>query len=241
MICLPDQWSNDAPSSVADCGQLVVALDVPDGAAGLVLLVQARGSVRPGLLSDGIAPVLRSTGLATCVVDLVEAAEAGDPLKMQNVDFLTDRLAGVVEFLALNRSSRHLPLAILGREGGATAAIRLAAEQPHLVRAVVSCSGRPDLAGIDVSGYRVPTLFLVPGRQRALVRANERFFLQSHCESQLAVIQDGQRIGESDTLGSCQKVIHSWCVRYLGIPGRSSRKKGRRRERAAGKEALVYG
>ena len=241
MICMSRDSSCGAPSFTVDRRQLVFALDVPRGAAGMVLLVQARGSVRPGLLGHGFVPVFRSTGLATCVVDLVEANEAKDLRKVADIDFLADRLTGVMEFLALDRATGRLPLAILGRESAAAAAIRLAAEQPDRVRAAVSCSGRPDLAGIDVATYRVPTLLLVSGVDGALVRANQAFFLRLRDESQLAVIRGGGRLGESGALAACQKVIHSWCVRYLGIPGGTPRKVIRRHVRTAFKGALVRG
>lgn len=241
MIVLPRQRSRADPLRVVERRQLMLALDTPPGAKGLVLLVQARGNTRGGLLSQGIVPVFRSTGLATCVVDLVESGEARGFDDVCDVDFLTGRLAGVMEYLALNQGLRRLPTAILGRESAAAAAIRAAADERGRVRAVVCCAGRPGRAGIDTEKYQVPTLLLVPGADQALVRANEEFFLQLHCESQLAVIRDGCRIGESSNLPACQKVIYSWCVRYLGAPGESPRKMKRRRERAAFKGALVRG
>lgn len=224
MILLPRQRSRASPLRAAERHQLLLALDMPPSATGLVLLAQARGSSRSGLLRQGIVPVFRSTGLATCVVDLVEPGEVHYVRNIGDVDFLAGRLVGVLEYLALHPKVRQLPLAILGRESAAAAAIRVAGDEAGRVRAVVSCAGRPDRAGIDREKYRVPTLLLVPGVHQTLVRANEEFFLQLHCESQLALIQDGCRIGESNTLAACQKVIYSWCVRYLGIPGMSPRK-----------------
>lgn len=242
MIVLPRQRSRADPSLAVGRRQLMLALDTPRSSSGLVLLVQARGSTRCGLLSQGIVPVFRSTGLATCAVDLVgSGGERVVDGVCDDVDFLTGRLAGVMEYLALNQGVRRLPMAILGRESAAAAAIRVAADEPGRVRAVVCCAGRPDRAGIDTEKYQVPTLLLVPGVPRALVRANEKYFLQLHCESQLAVIHGGYRIGESSNLAACQKVIHSWCVRYLGICGQSPRKKERRCERAAFKGTLVRG
>jgi hypothetical protein len=201
-------------------------LNVPRRADGLVLLLQARGNPAPTVLRRGIAPVLQSARLATCVVDLVLAEEAGHPALLPGLDLLTERVGNAVECLRRDRAVGHFPLGIVAVGAATAAAVRLAAERPSSIRALVACCGRPDLAAVDPVGLRTAVLLLMPGDGRTLVASNREFCLQM--ESEALLVGSVSRPGESESLLAFQNLIRTWCTVHL----RRSRRlrSGRRRK-----------
>src|SRR5690606_8870449 len=86
----------------------------------------------------------------------------------------SERLSGIVDWLATGREVPKLPIGLFGASTGAAAALVAAARRPDLVHAVVSRGGRPDLAGPALADVRAATLLLVGGRDEQVIELNEQ-------------------------------------------------------------------
>lgn len=155
---------------------LQARLVVPDAPAGIVIHA---GFVERGARSADArtiaGEIARRASLASLVVELLtEQEDRGDAdaaLLRFEVPLLAQRLATVTDWAVTQPALRYLPVAYAA-EGTAAAAALLAASARSDVRAVVSLSGRPDLAGPALENVRAPSLLVVAEDDDALVAHN---------------------------------------------------------------------
>jgi putative phosphoribosyl transferase len=158
----------------------------PGRVHGLTVIAHANSGSRLNPRHQALAAALNRAGLATLLTDLLTTDEdqwdASAVRARYDVDLLTGRLHAVSDRLALMEVEvAALPVAFLGTGTTAAAALRAAAERsagrpagttspapPRAghVDAVVSRSGRPDLAGDALHSAGVPVLFLVAEHDR---------------------------------------------------------------------------
>jgi putative phosphoribosyl transferase len=199
-----------------DAGELHGVLAMPPEATGLVAMLYGTGDNRRAPVQEAIAQPLRSAGLAVCVVELLDPAEADDDDRAHDVPLLAHRMHLTLDLLAMRHDTRHLPLALVSADAAVAAAIAVAGSRPSAVGSVVGCYGRPDLAPVEIGSITVPTLLVVPSKDQQLVRSNERVFESLNCPSQLAVIVGASRaFTEPGTQVACEYVVGQWCERYL--------------------------
>lgn len=172
-------------------------------AADLVLPADATGIV----LHAGFAPrgartsearaiaeqLAQRAGIASVVIELLtedeDHGEVGTALLRFEVPLLAQRLAAATDWVLAQPSLGHLPIAYAA-EGTAAAAALLCASARTDVRAIVSRSGRPELAGGALENVRVPTLLVVAEHDDALV-AHGRSARTRLRSSELALVPAG--------------------------------------------------
>jgi putative phosphoribosyl transferase len=172
-------------------------LALPAEPVGMVLFAHGSGSSRHSPRNNQVAAELRQAGLGTLLMDLLSEAEDHDSGKRFQIDLLTQRLAAAADWVAEYAGTRALPLGLFGASTGAAAALGLAAQRPHTVRAVVSRGGRPDLAGAEVlAAVRAPTLLIVGGLDTEVVGLNQAARARLGCPSQLEVVPGATHLFE---------------------------------------------
>ncbi len=182
----------------------------------MVLVVHNQHPQHEAQVCEQIASTLVSQQLAICTVGLTHANEHVRGRMILDVESLTERLSGVVTFLQHWDETSDLPIAIFGQDVCAAAAIAVAANAPRGLRVVGSFCGRPDLARIQLPMVSVPTLLVVPGRDRKMLERNEQAFAALNCPSQIAVIGNATRmLHESGAVGACRYLIRRWCEQHL--------------------------
>lgn len=152
-------------------------LAIPDGATGVVLIIQGNGGPRNRAVADG----LNAAGIGTLLIDLLTEHE--DQLDRVtaalrfDIELLTLRLIGAIDQLTEGlESAPHtagLPIGLFGAGTGTAAALAAAAARPRIA-AVVSRGGRPDLAGPSLPRVRAPVLLIVGGRAPEVRHLNEQ-------------------------------------------------------------------
>jgi putative phosphoribosyl transferase len=156
--------------------RLAADLAIPAAANGVVLFAHGSGSGRLSPRNRLVAAKLQQAGLATLLLDLLtaeeETAERAGGRRRFDVQLLAGRLAAALDWLATGRRTGGLPVGLFGASTGAGAALLVAADRPAAVAAVVSRSGRPDLAGAVLGRVRAPTLLVVGGRDRTVLALN---------------------------------------------------------------------
>ena len=128
------------------CGAVTLegALAIPPGANGVVVFAHGGGNSRHSPRNQFVARVIRESGNGTLLFDLLSAEEEiGDNVTRSlrfDIGLLASRLAEVTRWLVVQSAARDLGI-------GGGAALVAAAEVGQRIDAVVSCGGRPDLAG----------------------------------------------------------------------------------------------
>ncbi|GAA4233777.1 dienelactone hydrolase family protein [Actinomadura meridiana] len=152
-------------------------LALPDEPGGVVLFAHGSGSSRHSPRNRAVATGLAEAGLGTLLFDLFTAEEDERDARTAelrfDIDLLTRRLVGAIDWLAAAPETSGYPIGLFGASTGAAAALAAAAERPGRVGAVVSRGGRPDLAGDALGRVAAPVLLIVGARDPQVLRLNE--------------------------------------------------------------------
>lgn len=155
-------------------------LTVPAHAKGLVIFALRNLSDGLGPLDDFVARRLEERNLATLLLD---------PLRpnMVDTDLFASPMVEAAEWAHAQAELSDLPIGYFGASTGSGAALDAAASS-ELVSAVVSISGRPNLAGGALGLVRAPTLLLVGGHDPQIVDLNRRAMERMKCIIELITV-----------------------------------------------------
>jgi len=196
-------------------------LALPEGARGIVVFAHGSGSSRHSPRNRAVAEALHRAGLGTLLMDLLtEEEEREDRVTAHlrfDIAFLADRLSAAVEETARRPEIAGFGIGAFGASTGAAAALVAAAEQPDLIRAVVSRGGRPDLAGEALASVRAPTLLIVGGRDEQVLELNREAMARMACEVELRVVPGASHLFEEpDALEEVAHLAADWFSSRLG-------------------------
>jgi len=191
-------------------------LQVPPTAEGVVAFAHGSGSGRFSPRNQFVAHVLEEGGLATLLLDLLEAEEAGDRRKVFDIELLAERLQNAADWLSQDPQTRTLRLGYFGASTGAGAALVAAARNPAAVGAVVSRGGRPDLAEAYLPAVEAPTLLIVGGNDDVVIELNAQAFREMRCPKELVIVPGATHLFEEPgTLEEVARLAKKWFVQYL--------------------------
>ncbi|MFE9098594.1 dienelactone hydrolase family protein [Streptomyces sp. NPDC007264] len=169
-------------------GDLVVPAQVP----AVVVFAHGSGSSRHSVRNRVVAAELHRAGLGTLLMDLLtereEREDAATAEHRFDIPMLSGRLVAAVDWLAQQPETGGLPVALLGADTGAAAALVAAVERPERVCAVVSRGGRPDLAGDDLARVRAPVLLVVGGGDHTVLDFNREAAARLSARHELHVV-----------------------------------------------------
>jgi putative phosphoribosyl transferase len=194
--------------------QLRGTLTVPGERVGLVVFAHgsAGSECSPGNLA--IAEHLGDRGFAILQFNLlppVETTAHGFDLPL-----LAGRLVEATRWMRDVADFPALPCGFFAANSGAAPALWAASELGARVRAVVSCGGRPDLAGPRLGAVVAPTLLIVGGREVESLDLNRRAEAKLGCIKELRVLPGANRLFEEPgALESVAELAAAWFVRYL--------------------------
>jgi dienelactone hydrolase len=132
-----------------------------------------------------------------------------------DIALLADRLGKAAGQL----QGEYARVGYFGASTGAAAALWAAAEPGADVAAVVSRSGRPDLAGDRLRLVAAPTLLIVGSRDEIVLDLNRRAQAQLHCPRALAVVPGATHLFEEPS------VLRRESVEDMRRGGRGSRQR----------------
>ena len=156
----------------ADEATLHGELRLPESASGLVVFAHGNGSSRHSPRNQRVADTFDAAGLGSLLIDLLTEEEATERRNVFDLPLLAKRLRAALRWTADDPRTAPLPIGLFGASTGAAAAIQAAIHEPR-VEAIVCRGGRPDLAGDSLKSLHVPTLFIVGGADREVLRLNE--------------------------------------------------------------------
>lgn len=196
-------------------------LTIPMDARGIVLFAHGSGSSRFSPRNQYVARVLRQSGLATFLIDLLtEKEEAADIQGAQyrfNIGMLAERLIGTADWLSRSTKTRKLSIGYFGASTGAAAALVAAAARPEVVRTIVSRGGRPDLAGPALPAVKAPTLLIVGGNDLEVAAINREALGKLQVEKEMVIIPGATHLFEEPgALEEVSRLAANWFGKYLG-------------------------
>jgi putative phosphoribosyl transferase len=193
------------------------ALEIPEGAAGIVLFAHGSGSSRHSPRNNYVAKVLREHGLGTLLLDLLTTEEDMDYEMRFNIDLLSKRLFAATEWLLKQDETKGLAIGYFGASTGAAAAIQTAAAMGDKVSAVVSRGGRPDLAWQYLDSIKAPVLLIVGGDDDVVIGLNEKAYREINSVKQMEIVPGATHLFEEPgTLETVAELAAKWLTKYLG-------------------------
>jgi dienelactone hydrolase len=196
-------------------------LILPMSAQGIVLFAHGSGSSLHSPRNRYVAQVLRLTGLATLLIDLLTPEEEAIDRRTRHLRFdiglLAERLVSITNWLTQHPDTHRLRIGYFGASTGAAAALVAAADSPEAVGAIVSRGGRPDLAGSVLSRVKAPTLLIVGGDDVPVIAMNEDALAQLRVEKRLEIIPNATHLFEEPgALEEVSRLASQWFRHYIG-------------------------
>lgn len=192
------------------------SLNVPDGAKGIVLFAHGSGSSRHSPRNNFVAGVLRSSNLATLLLDLLTGDEDIDFEARFDIALLAERLCTATRWLMEDDRTRSLKIGYFGASTGAAAAINAAIDMEDTIAAIVSRGGRPDLSGSNLDILKTPMLLIVGGRDGVVLDLNRMAFARLLCEKDLVIVPGATHLFEEPgALEEVAKLAAIWFRNYL--------------------------
>lgn len=195
-------------------------LDIPENATGLVLFAHGSGSTRRSPRNQAVAEVLRASGMATLLFDLLtpheEAEDAYTGHLRFNVGLLGRRLVAVTKEMLDDDRVRNLGFGYFGASTGGAAALFAAAALDSTIQAVVSRGGRPELAGSALPHVLAATLLIVGERDEEVLHLNEKAYALLKCEKALTVVPHATHLFEEHgALEEVARLAAEWFQKHL--------------------------
>jgi pimeloyl-ACP methyl ester carboxylesterase len=83
------------------------------------------------------------------------------------------------------------------------------------VHAVVSCGGRPDLAGETLEHVEAPALLIVGSGDDPVAAMNRDALKRLRAHAELAIVPGASHAEDRGTLDEVARLVSAWCQRYL--------------------------
>lgn len=205
--------------TVVHLGPLLAPADLclVNGAQGLIVCAHPDGGASTRRLQSVLLR-LQARGFSTLDLDLLAPGEAEEPERADDPELLTQRLDQALDLLPT--SVRPLPLFLFGSDSGAAAMLRSAACRPRGIRALVSRSGRVDLASDVLGDVRLPTLLIVAAGDPEIVEINRQAFTRLRCEKRIDVVPRAtHHFLEAGTLDVVAQLASDWFTAHLAPQG----------------------
>jgi pimeloyl-ACP methyl ester carboxylesterase len=198
-------------------------LAIPVSARELVLFAHGSGSSRRSPRNRQVAHMLNSGGIGTLLMDLLtpeeEEVDRYSGEYRFDIERLARRLVGVIDWLGAQPETQPLLAGLFGASTGAAGALIAAADRPHVVCAVVSRGGRPDLAGTALPAVQAPTLLIVGGLDSMVLELNKVAMAQLKCQKRLEVIPGATHLFEEPgALEDVARLARAWFEQHMVAP-----------------------
>jgi len=195
-------------------------LSIPPNANGIVLFAHGSGSSRHSPRNQYVARVIREGGVGTLLFDLLTREEERVDLMTRHLRFdiglLASRLVEATAWAARQDDMRHLRVGYFGSSTGGAAALVAATMAGDRIGAVVSRGGRPDLAGAALPRVKSPTLLIVGGLDKVVIRLNEEAYAELQCEKEMKIVPGATHLFEEPgALEEVARLAAEWFGRHL--------------------------
>ncbi len=196
---------------------LRACLQIPKRARALIVFAHGSGSGRLSPRNQYVAHELFNQGYATLLADLLTQDESKTRDNVFDIDFLAQRLSGVIEWGHSHNALSLLPIILFGASTGAAAAIKAAVKSDLEITAIVSRGGRVDLADEALDDISAPMLFVVGALDASVLDLNREAIRQiKHTEVELVVVDNASHLFEEPgALEKVSELVISWLDKFF--------------------------
>lgn len=200
-----------ATPSAAEPAEVHQGFHVPANARGVVVVAAADAKLeRDGLL----VATLHDAGIGTLMLEVVTPATGA--VSLAALRALTSRLVAAGDWLARQTESAGLPLGVFGSDVAAGAVLAAAASRPDMFRAVVSRTGRPELAGSALDQVRAATLLIVAGHDHPSIASHQEAMTRVRGIAELEIVPGPtDTLDEPDANAHVARLTRRWFARFL--------------------------
>lgn len=189
---------------------------IPKGATDVVIFSHGSGSNHRSPRNIFIANKLQKEGYATLLFDLLTEKEGLDMEMRFNIPLLANRLERVTDWVREHPASKNLHISYYGAGTGAAAALCAAAKLGSTIRAIVSGSGRPDLAMQQLLEVKAPTLLMVGSLDESVLQLNRCSFRHLAGVRKLVVVKGASHFfNEPGKLEEVGQLTANWFRKHL--------------------------
>jgi dienelactone hydrolase len=197
-------------------GELVTPLQ----ARSIVLFAQGSGSSRFSSRNRFVAKHLQREGMATLLFDLLTPGEekvVSDNMRLRSdIGLLAGRLSRATNWVKTQKETEKMAVGYFGASTGAAAALMAENMNQGTVQAIVSCGGRPDLAGRSLFLVEAPTLFIVGGEDHEVITLNEQAMEKVKATKKMIIIPGATHLlEEPGAPESIADLASYWFCQYL--------------------------
>jgi len=195
------------------------SLSVLDDATALVLFAQGSGSGRFSPRNKYVADAMNNAGFSTLLIDLLTPGERTvirDRDQQSKLDWLYARLNRVVDWISAHKETANLHLALLGSNTGAVAALKIAADRPNAIKAVVSWSGRPDIILDELPKINAKVLLIAGANDETYVNSNRKAAEHFRSQCFMEIIPDaGHELKEPGKIDLLANICCTWLNKHM--------------------------
>jgi pimeloyl-ACP methyl ester carboxylesterase len=193
-------------------------ITVPPDARGMIVFADGSGAGRRDAANRYLAASFVGAGFATLVLDLLSPEEAATPVPFDSeprAHLLGDRLTDAIAWIGMQDELDYLPIGLFGSTSGTAAAVIAASSSPA-VGAIVSRSGRADLAGELLDRLRCPTLLIVGAKDAEVIEINRRVLARLGANAAIHIVSHaGHRFDEVGAIRELADVSALWFTKHL--------------------------
>lgn len=199
-----------------DSVKLKGILTIPKDALSLVIFAHGSGSSRLSPRNRLVAGVLQKAGMGTLLFDLLTEKEDEIYENRFDIPLLTGRLKAATLWAKGQLEIANLKIGYFGASTGTAVALVAAADFGEEIEAIVSRSGRPDLAKDALGKVIAPTLLIVGGKDHIVIELNKKAYEIITAEKQLKIIPSATHLFEEPgTLEAVARLAAEWFKKYL--------------------------
>lgn len=190
---------------------------VPGEPAGVVLFAHCGAGNRVKPPTDYVASVLRDARLATLWLDLLTAEELRSHSVRNDIALLCDRLQAGCDWVRKCDAADGLPLGLFGVGAGAAAALQFAAAHGRRISAIVTRSGRTDLAAAGMLGkVSAPTLLIAGELDDGAVAINRAAYAALRCKKKFEIVPGAPpSFAEAGNLEVVARLARAWFLQHV--------------------------
>lgn len=201
-------------------GILFGSLSLPEAMRAVILFAHGNDSGRMSPRSRFVASRLNRAGFATLLVDMLTADEEAHGQLRHPSRFdqplLARRLCASMEWLQERKDTQGLPIGLFAANSGSAAALIASTDMRRMVTAIVSRSGRPDLAEKHLPLVQTPSLFIVGANDLPVIELNELAMSKMVCDPKIELVSGaGHLFEEPNTLEKVGELAVKWFLQYM--------------------------
>ncbi|MCX6291163.1 MAG: alpha/beta hydrolase [Bacteroidetes bacterium] len=193
-------------------GELVIPAD----AVAVVIFLQRSGNERCSPGSRVVFGELSECGIAALKIDLLTPEENRYYESRFNLHLLKERLMVVTAWVQSLPELKEFPVGYFGVDTEAASAFMAAADLKSEISAIVSQSGRPDLANHRLYKVQAPALLVAGSLDEQGVLLNEELYTHLLCEKKIAIVDGASHFFEEP--GKAEEAVMlavNWFRKYL--------------------------